>query len=532
MATLVNNVKALRIEDSKQFASPNLIIAIPDELEGDGAYIEKSITLWTTKKGSSSKDDKTIEETEKLLKLATDNDQVTFDGNATGGGTHISNWIEQNKDTPLKEIYQQENGYFRIGEGFNSSVAVGDSKFLKKAESQYNYKHGENFVGVAQAMPTSLLEAIQSKDTTHEGLSRSRAGDYYYSLDGVVYDAVLIDANAYEVEHSEGSFKDVLDNVLAAYAESIQPKDGEATREEIQGFRDSLDTDQPKSYRDFLELIGGASGPKLPSVVANMFKSVVSETTRKTLQLYIFVPETGLTFKATPMKAPAQIYEFNRNFFEYFTTDDIQTRDISQFVHALNLPQISEEDQLTTALEVVGGSLSNIKDPKSIDFDNSATALLHFFRKLLVGRGVRINAKVRNTGYLGSYIREFLPREAKAEEIGEYTQNIIDFGSTKIEQADDLSQVSLDDLPFGDNNDTNNTANEAPAEENPFSSQPAPEDGPAENPFAQASSEQPQNPFASHEASNEEESGFADKNLNPFASKDDDGSTNVNPFEP
>lgn len=506
----MKDVRVEGIQADDQYKSPKLIVSVNDPL--DNSRVELSLTLWSTSPETQDYDKKTIENTERLLRIATENEQVTFDGKAEGDGTHISNWVEHNKGVVLNEIYRNDKGYLQITENNGATSALGGSKYLKTEKDLSQYVHGENVTYVREAMSLDMQRAINAKDTSHPNVYKTRNGKLKYQLEGVIYDVIITQTNKFESEHEEGTFKGLLDNLISTYNDSITPNGDELTRDELVAFRESLDTDEKKSYQDFVLEIGGMNAPRLPDMVGRMFKSLSDSITKYGVAFYVFVPETGLTFRTTILKAPNKMFpNLQSKFIEFMSDEELTPNDLHYFVRSL----VVDEDSQINALEtVLDSNLSNLNHPEKLNQPDKTTVLLEFLRKLLVGHSIKVSAQIGTLEHLGSYIGEIGMRVSSAEDIEDYVSNFLtNNAQTTVSPVENITD---DDLPFGNNEEVKVT----PAENsNPFATDQITTN---DNPFSTEKKEPPSNdnPFANNNDSDKNEppkNPFADSGMNPFA---------------
>lgn len=495
----VENAQVVRIDEDKQFKNPRLVFKIEDPLSEDNDTVQREVILWSTDFDTKELSDKSIAQTEKNLRLATGNDEITFDGFATGEGTHVSNWVAENEGAVLKEIYQNEKGY-QIGLGGGSSEELGDSKHLKmwkEADGAYDPKTQRMMI--KDALPEATQEAIDNGDTSHNDVFKTNNGQLRFSVSNhTVVDVVIMDANGFNDKHEDIPLVDIVDELVENYTNRKEV--GKVSLEQLEQFKEGMETDPQKhGYRKFLTLVGGTSGALLPKASARMLKSILPEATRKTIAFNIMDNETGIVYRSSPLRAPQDTSRsWVPNYMEFVSPADITRHDVTDFLAKAELPNYQETAK-NAIQDVLDGDIKNLLNPEFDKYDNVASNLLAFLRYFFQGRKVTVGSKIQEQEdmNLGSYITKFGA-----------------FSDLDVENYDTVYQQYIS----GEVVDSTPKSEPAPAEEvDPLAEDDeeaeAPEEVKADEPkkeSAPASDEA--NPFAGHQAN----SAFDDKERNPF----------------
>lgn len=495
----VENAQVVRIDEDKQFKNPRLVFKIEDPLSEDNDTVQREVILWSTDFDTKELSDKSIAQTEKNLRLATGNDEITFDGFATGEGTHVSNWVAENEGAVLNEIYQNEKGY-QIGLGGGSSEELGDSKHLKmwkEADGAYDPKSQRMMI--KDALPEATQEAIDNGDTSHNDVFKTKNGQLRFSVSNhTVVDVVIMDANGYNDKHEDIPLVDIVDELVENYTNRKEV--GKVSLEQLEQFKEGLETDPQKhGYRKFLTLVGGTSGALLPKASARMLKSILPEATRKTIAFNVMDNETGIVYRSSPLRAPQDTSRsWVPNYMEFVSPADITRHDVTDFLAKAELPNYQETAK-NAIQDVLDGDIKNLLNPEFDKYDNVASNLLAFLRYFFQGRKVTVGSKIQEQEdmNLGSYITKFGA-----------------FSDLDIENYDTVYQQYVS----GEVVDSTPKSEPAPVEEvDPLAEEDeeseAPEEVKAVEPKKEsAPAGDEENPFAGHQAN----SAFDDKERNPF----------------
>lgn len=355
---------------------------------------ERSMRLWTTDYRTQEESPRQIAQTQDLLRKATGNDALIFDGKDTSDDpNHIANWAKDNVGAPLSEIYATGRGY-QIGlprEAGGTSEQFGDSKFLTKVDDPSNFVYGEHFVSVEHAMGPEKLNAIHSKDRSVDGVYQTRAGVWKYSNDDdIIVDVILSGANAYQQHHEEKSLLEFIDLLLEEYPEKETP--GVLSRTELQDFRDKAALKDPDyGYHAFIQLIGGIGGHNMPRTIATYAKTLLTETTRTTMHLYVMNKNTGLVYRTSGKSFVAKdkviVGQWYPAFMEFMDPDSLVRSDIKLFLEELNLADFDVRAQ-DIYDKLYDGEPSNILNPDYDKYSTLTENLLAFLREIFVGRTI------------------------------------------------------------------------------------------------------------------------------------------------
>lgn len=403
MVKLHTNLTVSDIEVNDNLNQYSLKLKQPSLFSPEG--IEISLTLWSRRDRNLSPDD--VERTQAELRKQLDDENIIFTDptQATDDPNHIVNWVKTHVGHPVKQVYENDNGYYNLGEPRGGGRSL--VKFLENYDPQ---KHGgydplRHRVQVYDAWSNETIEQFENQNGPNIHQSKKGYKTLYHM--GIITDIILDDANDFDQRNNleKVTRKELREEVL----KELEGVDAfEKIVKEIEALPEEF------SYASLVKILGGRECSNLEANSRKMryISSILDSADRTTIAFYVQNEETGRIFRTSKLRLPRLGYMYTFSFGFEFLTDDFAKVDFMDFLKTLFQQQIGLDEP--TVLKALAKVDLFKEDPTpSIEINDKAdlmTALRAIFQgyRVNVGSGIGTSSTVVDKARLGSRIERIL----------------------------------------------------------------------------------------------------------------------------
>lgn len=403
---LIQNASATQILFNQQYGNYELAFQFANILL-PGTPVQQTLPLWTKQPNDDKIDPETVKQTETALREALNNPKLNFNVPSNPQDPDDATvWLNANQPVDIKGIYQNGTRY-QLGEAGNS--AFGNSVFRHRFDPQAGgtYDPDTNYVGIYDALPVATQQAIANRDTSNPNMNTYKSGATYLSVNGIVSDLAWSSANTFGATVT----RENLDALITKIAKFKALSDDQMVTGILERIESLPTSGQPYGLSNVIALLGGTEAPNLRAVqtVQTSIAAMIQQVGRMALILYVKVPETGYTFKATQLRYPRS-FRGRNEFYAETLQADFRPTDLNDL-----LTQQSGISQNKMSQILVEHDLYNHDDAgnaTSVKWDTVDESLT-LLKAMFVGREIEVSTKVADKNGLsdpsrmGSYLQSF-----------------------------------------------------------------------------------------------------------------------------